>query len=432
MLKQIRQFIGIRLCLIGLCVAACLGAATLARSSPVTATVDTQLDALLGNSGMALQDPDKLSWKVFALISRPAQAPVSSTVNSQPVSLYRTVWETWAENQDIFKSPVDLSHPPQWSDLSHPSIAQSQGRRIKHLFRNPLDRLIAVAAAPRGAMRPMIPSPGNGCLDNCLEVRHNQHAFEGIVSSGMWYQEGLKQLVAGGVDANGVPNKAKFANGSVEIKAEWQKYDPVQNSNTIPSHYHTYVDANHTIWLLVGLHIMTKALPTWTWATFEHVDNPGRCDYYGCHDDYGSTRRVIATNGSVAGVYQGDSLSPAGIQELAGLPPEWQYYRLKGTQIAYELNGKHTLLGNSKIEALVHAPSSSCISCHARARVNSAGAPADDGGFVPGTSAKTSPNGPPRPVAPCLRIGFIWSVTRAKAAHPSNPPNTQAPVCPSQ
>ena len=39
-------------------------------------------------------------------------------------------------------------------------------------------------------------------------------------------------------------------------------------------------------WLL-SFHISTKDVPQWMWATFEHVNNPGRCDFTGCNDSFG-------------------------------------------------------------------------------------------------------------------------------------------------
>jgi hypothetical protein len=33
---------------------------------------------------------------------------------------------------------------------------------------------------------------------------------------------------------------------------------------------------------LVSMHVISKMVPNWTWATFEHKDNPGRCDVIGC------------------------------------------------------------------------------------------------------------------------------------------------------
>ena len=53
-----------------------------------------------------------------------------------------------------------------------------------------------------------------------------------------------------------------------------------------------YTDNNGTIWKkgrywLIALHISSKDTPNWVWATFEHVANPGRCDFTGCNDSYG-------------------------------------------------------------------------------------------------------------------------------------------------
>ncbi|MGG7381499.1 hypothetical protein ACQ7B2_23090, partial [Escherichia coli] len=38
---------------------------------------------------------------------------------------------------------------------------------------------------------------------------------------------------------------------------------------------------------LVAFHVSSKDTPNWVWATFEHVNNLGRCDYTGCNDSYG-------------------------------------------------------------------------------------------------------------------------------------------------
>ncbi|MFW8588891.1 hypothetical protein ACOJBM_40890 [Rhizobium beringeri] len=46
---------------------------------------------------------------------------------------------------------------------------------------------------------------------------------------------------------------------------------------------------------LIAMHI-SKVLPNWTWATFEHQNNPGRCDYTGCHDAYGAVVADVDAN----------------------------------------------------------------------------------------------------------------------------------------
>ena len=47
---------------------------------------------------------------------------------------------------------------------------------------------------------------------------------------------------------------------------------------------------------LTALHITTKDLPNWFWATFESVYNPGRCDYMGCSDCFGTMPAFVPSN----------------------------------------------------------------------------------------------------------------------------------------
>lgn len=93
--------------------------------------------------------------------------------------------------------------------------------------------------------------------------------------------------------------------------------------------------------LLLSFHMSTKDLPNWFWATFEHVDNQGRCDWTGGNDSGRPTPADAA----------------------------WRSYRLKGSQTEFvTATGRSTLLGNSVTEA-GFTNSVSCISCHARAAV---------------------------------------------------------------
>src|SRR5262249_39150408 len=40
---------------------------------------------------------------------------------------------------------------------------------------------------------------------------------------------------------------------------------------------------------LMAMHIMTKQVPFWFWATWLNKNLLGRCDYIGCRDDFGVT-----------------------------------------------------------------------------------------------------------------------------------------------
>src|SRR5262249_22276777 len=62
-----------------------------------------------------------------------------------------------------------------------------------------------------------------------------------------------------------------------------------------PTHSLYTETINGTCYALVGLHISSKVLPDWLWATFEpnsNVTNPNRCDpqlYDTCFDPWGTT-----------------------------------------------------------------------------------------------------------------------------------------------
>ncbi len=128
--------------------------------------------------------------------------------------------------------------------------------------------------------------------------------------------------------------------------------------------------------VLIGLaafHLVTHELEDYVWSTFEHVDNPGRCDYIGCHDSFGFTKADVEPHKIDSLRY----LAPAEMtQELKDLFAQYKIgdvfknYRLKAAQTQYMVNDSTpTLNGSSVLEANL-VSTSSCISCHARATVN--------------------------------------------------------------
>lgn len=156
---------------------------------------------------------------------------------------------------------------------------------------------------------------------------------------------------------------------------------------------------------LMAFHISSKDIPQWVWTTFEHKDNPGRCDFTGCNDSFGYSVEVdgkksnyitpLQQNDGLASssiVYKRDRQYPDGQQSEAltnlfnlygiatatsqssGLLPTksdqaWANYRLKGSQVDFtDHQGRATHLGNSITEAGFMSRSS-CVGCHARAGV---------------------------------------------------------------
>jgi hypothetical protein len=173
---------------------------------------------------------------------------------------------------------------------------------------------------------------------------------------------------------------------------------------------------------LLAFHISSKDIPNWVWATFEHVQLPGRCDFTGCNDSWGyfssdtdlpagaarnyvkpKTKDDDLPKGNDSFVFHRDQLYPAetirpqldsvlrdlGIGVANESAPEpvpgdkaWLSYRLKGTQVEFvDSMGRPTFLGHSVTEA-GFVNGSSCITCHARAGTDA------DGPFHPGMTGR--------------------------------------------
>src|SRR5262249_10687660 len=113
------------------------------------------------------------------------------------------------------------------------------------------------------------------------EVRRNKATFDFIISNGLWYTEGIRKFFGAG-------GSVVFPSDSIEIKAHWK---PIQESDK--SRFHWNVDSNGKLFGLTALHIISKTIPNWTWATFEHVDNLGRCDVIGCNDAFGAQDKFV-------------------------------------------------------------------------------------------------------------------------------------------
>ena len=188
-------------------------------------------------------------------------------------------------------------------------------------------------------------------------------------------------------------NVITFPVDAISVKADWKQINAQQKSQ-----YHWNYDATGQLYGLVALHIVSKALPNWLWATFEWSGNPGRCDYNGCNDSFGVTPAIVAPATPVRQTYPAGTLTPAllSLMNAAHLAPEFQNYRLKGTQTLFANTvGQPTLLGNSVTESGV-VPTSSCITCHGLASVDRDGNFNPDLGFT-NASDLVSSNGPLTP-----------------------------------
>lgn len=195
-----------------------------------------------------------------------------------------------------------------------------------------------------------------------LEGTHrNRASFDYIVANKLWYKEGMAEQF----DAN---TEIDFPVDAIELKTNWINLSTVANRDKVAERYYT-VNTDYGLYGLVAMHITTKDIPQWYWSTFEHVDNPGRCDYTGCQDSFGQIPALVEPHTVRDSLYNEDRLT-AYLQDtmLKDLPePLRKYYRLKGSQTEFTLpTGEATLLGNSVTEDGI-VQTSSCITCHARA-----------------------------------------------------------------
>lgn len=59
-----------------------------------------------------------------------------------------------------------------------------------------------------------------------------------------------------------------FPTDAIEVKANWIMISDAQKGD-----FYTAVDSEDQLWGLVAMHILTKDIPNWHWATFEHASN---------------------------------------------------------------------------------------------------------------------------------------------------------------
>lgn len=296
----------------------------------------------------AKNNPDKFAWETLADIGRPAGNGSNDAV-----------WETWVSQEDVYVKTGSPVFP-----------ASSHRPLVLHV-----PALLTPLAAP--PVESAIPLPEDG---KSQEVRMNRAAFDYIVASNLWNKQGQIAWFN-----NKKP--VSFPKEAIEIKAQWK---PI--SDWEKSRYHWNVDGGKNTLGLMALHITTKDLPNWFWATFEQVDNPNRCAINGCKDTFGL-----------------DTDKKPARQWLAflrdnGMGQEWTNYRLTGSQIDFvESAGPTTRLGNSEIEGNF-MECSSCISCHAQARLGSRG-------FAKFQHWVGTPN--PDWFKENMQMDFVWSLNRA-------------------
>ena len=311
----------------------------------------------------AINDPDAFAWTVFQDLNADAGTGDG-----------RVVWETWksANNTtDVFLP--NGATPPPW-----PVAGGSSPTKVLsgELLQESMRRKQGGLPAPQ-----FDPNVGTG-----NEVRMNRPAFEFVLRNELFH-------VAGQIQALTRPNAPEFPPEAREVKAQWRRLTPQQD----PARFHIARIVRNGVaetWGLTALHITTKDMPNWFWATFEHADNPGR-----------------------------ELAVPS--RDRHGLPPtlngtKWANYVLRGSQVNFTTStGVPTVLANSQIEAPFQT-SSSCVTCHSRASIDTNGnhldifAPGALRGFTGTPIPAWFAPAPQNSVQKFFQTDFVWSLIRAQ------------------
>jgi hypothetical protein len=339
---------------------------------------------------------EETAWELWVAATCP--------VNQNPAKYPFVVWENWIEQAQMYP-------PDPAKGLEVPNAAAAAG--AAHLLHgSPL------AILKNSKLRSVVPGLLGGANENCNaagnppkgqpkliiceEVRLGGATEDYISGNSLWNRTGQAQTALYG-------EEIEFSPPSVEIKSDWIELTSIGlNCSKLPASLTSTVHVetvNGNCFALAGMHLISKLLDKWVWATFEPQNlttNPNRCVVLGCTDPFGSNPTV--THG--ANTRLTDRL--AALMYAANLSPEWFNYRLDGVQTGF-LAPK--LLGNSIIEgenANVPLTQASCITCHSVSSVKSDG--------TDGITLLTSnPVGLPTPLPSdaWIRRDFVWSLSEA-------------------
>jgi len=323
------------------------------------------------------------------------------------------VWENWIEQDQLY--PLDPAHGLHVPNSVPPSNSASHVLHASTLTlaKNPgLSTVVPgrLGAPDQNCNRAGSPPPNQPNLVICEEVRLNGATEDYIAGNGLWKRASQQQAAVSGANI-------QFPATSIEVKADWIQLASIGlDCSDLPAGFSETVHVemiNGNCFALAGIHVISKLLRNWIWATFEPQNlttNPNRCKVLGCKDLFGS--KPAQTNGT------NTQLSPklSNLMAAANLAPEWKNYRLDGVQIFFTDDRNPTLLGNSMIEGEntgIPLRESSCITCHALSSVKTDGT--DGIQFRIGNN----PVGEPEPLPPdWIRRDFVWSLF---AACPSAP-----------
>ncbi|OEO31057.1 hypothetical protein VW23_018390 [Devosia insulae DS-56] len=287
---------------------------------------------------VALREPDRFAWSLFRALTWPVDLNAREADPALPYGADGpVVFQAWALADAVYLDGGQK--PPAWADMESQTVLELDG-----------------TDGPRqlALLRDVPPTPPGTEGHQVDEVRMNRAAFDYIREHGLYSVDGQQRVYYEG-------RNLAFPPDAIEIKAVWR---PIADADRARYHWSEFRDTASGEMLLYGLtalHVMSKVLPRWHWATFEHVDNPFR---HGIHDEGWLNR----SRDSLACPTDNLScnLAPSGIG-LEGT--RWKNYRLRGSQIDFTDDfGNPVILANSELETGFQT-TASCMSCHVRSTI---------------------------------------------------------------
>ena len=332
-----------------------------------------------GDAALAARDPDRFAWEMFKALTWPADEKSRMPASDRPYGDPGPVmFETWAEADQVYLAKG--AEPPTWDKIEWSATRTLNDRSVP--------RQIAM-------FRDVKSVKSGDVSDEQEEVWLNRATFDYIRENGLFSVEGQQWFFY-----NHRP--IVFPPGAIEVQAVWR---PIGEEDKARYQWAEFRDSKRKkryLYGLTALHIQSKVLPNWFWATFEHVDNPYRP---GLFDEgwLNPSRDSLACPASELACNR----APTGIG-LEGT--RWENYRLRGTQTGYvDADGNPVILANSELETGFQQ-SASCMSCHVRATIGPNRNEAAS--FTLGAGGKDHP--PEKPVAmrlPVFKIDAEGRVT---------------------
>ena len=360
-----------------------------------------------------------LAWSLFLQAVAPANGSLT--------------FETWTEQCELNPNVIGC---PSAASVAAAAKAGGNGK-VRMLHGSAMVRAKKIAGSDCGAMTttPLggYPPPSNLTRDamfceevfmNPVEASFVKRSLTTLVSQQTYGKERNWTINFPGTGQN----ESRIDLDSLEVKVDWVPVTSYSNPTFAcpdPTNSLYTETINGTCYALAAIHITSKVMLNWLWATFEpnsNVTNPNRCDpklYGACLDPWGTTSSQPYGKGQTA-----QQQSPELHQAMAEahLNPAFNNYFLTGVQTQFVDNyGKPIQLGNSFVEFNqgVQPGKSSCITCHQYANFDGKqpprGEPEDNFGRPPhgwpsiGYACNQNQNGNCTPVVPnSTTQDFSW------------------------